>query len=359
LSLRWVPGRIVMLVLVVLAIAPSSAQAFSKAIWGDVYVNGVNQFPLYRQLGVKIFEMDLAWYQVAPKRPVHPADPNDPAYHWPADVQQALTQAKRFHVQMLLQIIGAPAWSNGGHAWNWSPKSSAYATFAAVAARRYPSVHLWMVWGEPSRKPNFEPETAAAPGALLDRAQKVAPHNYARMLDAAYAALKNVSKQNLVIGGCTYTTGAIDTQQWIENLRLPDGQPPRMDMYAENPFSWRVPEFSSTPSPDGEIMIADLKRLGGWIDQYLDPGIPIFLSEFTIPTAVDDEFDFYVDPPTQATWITDALRTARSWKRIYALGWIHVYDEPASTPGGAMVSAGGLLTAAGVPKPGFYAFEHG
>jgi hypothetical protein len=45
-------------------------------------------------------------------------------------------------------------------------------------------------------------------------------------MDAAYGALKQVSRRNLVIGGSTYTTGDIDTQQWIQNLRLPDGRPP-------------------------------------------------------------------------------------------------------------------------------------
>ncbi|HWD75981.1 MAG TPA: hypothetical protein VG371_12640 [Solirubrobacteraceae bacterium] len=338
--------------LLLLALAPSGAQAFSKAIWGPVYQNGVSQFPLYQKLGVKIVEMDLNWSTVAPTRPHNSANPNDPAYLWPAEVQQALAQAKTFGMQVLLQIIGAPRWSNGGHAWNWAPRPGAFATFAGAAARHYRTVHLWMIWGEPNRRPNFQPESPAQPGRLLNHAQQVAPHNYAGILDAAYGALKRVNRHNLVIGGATYTTGDIDTEQWIQNLRLPNGHPPRMDVYAHNPFTWRVPAFSNTPSPDGEVMFPDLKRLGGWIDRYLHRGLPIFMSEFTIPTAVDQEFDFYVDPPTQATWITDALRAARRWKRIYALGWIHVYDNPPA-------SSGGLMTADGSPKPGFYAFEHG
>ena len=38
------------------------------------------------------------------------------------------------------------------------------------------------------------------------------------------------------------------------------------------------------------------------------PSLPIFLSEFTIPTALDDEFNFHVDPKTAAQWITEALK---------------------------------------------------
>src|SRR5947209_17403175 len=139
-------GRIVTLAAVALVIAPAAAQAFSKAIWGDVYRNGINQFPLYHRMGVKIFEMDLDWFQVAPTRPRNAANPRDHAYAWPAGVQEAITQAKRYHMQVLLQIIGSPAWANGGHSWNWMPRTSAYATFAATAARKYPGVHLWMIW---------------------------------------------------------------------------------------------------------------------------------------------------------------------------------------------------------------------
>jgi hypothetical protein len=337
----------------VLALAlPGSAGAFSKAIWGTPYRNGHNQFPIYKQLGVKIIEADLDWASIAPGQPKRVTSPSDRAYHWPTVIQQIVTQAKRFHMQVLLQITGAPPWSNGGHPWNWAPRPSAYATFAATAAKKYPSVHLWMVWGEPSRAPNWQPFTSAKPGRTLDAAQKVAPHNYARILDAAYGSLKKVSRKNLVVGGSTYSTGDIDTQQWIENLKLPNGRPPRMDIYAHNPFGAQVPLLSAAPSQDGVVQWVDLPRLAKWIDRYLKPGIPIFISEWTIPTAVDQEFNFYVDPPVGARWVTDAMRLSRHWKRIYGLGWIHVYDDPPA-------SYGGLLTASGRRKPLFNAFAHG
>jgi hypothetical protein len=263
------------------------------------------------------------------------SDPRDRAYHWPADVQQALAQARRFHMRVLLQIIGTPRWANGGHDWNWVPRrTSDFGAFAAAAAREYPTVHLWMIWGEPSRSPNFQPFYPAAPFTALNAKQQIAPHNYARMLDAAYGALKSVSRRNLVIGGCTYTTGDIDTQQWIENLRLSNGRPPRMDMYAHNPFSFKAPDFRDGPSPSGAVDFSDLPRLAGWVDQYLHRGLPIFLSEWTIPTAPDQEFNFWVDPPTAADWIRTALKLSRGWKRIYGLGWIHLYDDPPVTSGG-------------------------
>jgi hypothetical protein len=209
-----------------------------------------------------------------------------------------------------------------------------------------------MVWGEPTREGSFQPITKALPGVSLDRAQRAAPRIYARMLDAAYGGLKHVSRRNLVIGGCTYTTGLLDPLQWIQNLRLPDGRPPRMDMYAHNPFTHEPPSFSAGFSPFDEVQFSDLPELARWIDHYLRPGLPLFLSEWTIPTAPDQEFNFWVDPNVAAQWITDALWLSRQWPRIYALGWVHVYDDPP-------FSYGGLLTAQGVRKPSFNAFASG
>jgi hypothetical protein len=256
-------------------------------------------------------------------------------------------------MRVLLQIIRTPGWANGGRSWNWAPAHPGdMAAFAAAAAREYPAVHLWMIWGEPSRQGNFDPLVPAAPGTRLNAAQRAAPHRYARLLDACYGALKSVSRRNLVIGGNTLSTGAISTEQWIDNLRLPNGRRPRMDMYGHNPFTARPPDFSNPPSPRQIFDFSDLRRLARLLDRKLRRGLPLFLSEWAVPTAPGDEFNFWVDPPVAAQWVRSALRLSRGWHRIYALGWIHVYDVPPSV-------TSGLLTVDGHPKPTFFAFAHG
>jgi hypothetical protein len=326
-------------------------------MWGPYIVNGRSQFPTYRTLGVKIYEDDLDWDLIAPTRPHNARNPSDPAYRWPAEVTAAVAQARKYDISVALEIIGAPPWANGGHTWNWAPQNPQdYANFAAAASKRYPSVHLWMIWGEPNRTPNFQPETAVAPFAKLDAAQLVAPHRYARMLDAAYGALKSVSATNLVIGGMTYTTGDISTYQWIENLRLPDGKPPRLDLYGHNPFSFRAPNLANPPSPNQEVDFSDLRRLASLVSRYLGrPGNPdprLFVSEWTIPTSPDQEFNFYTSQSVQAKWITDGLDIARGAPWIYAVGWIHLYDDPPE-------SGGGLIETNGTKKPGFFAWQDG
>jgi len=328
-----------------------------KAMWGPAIHDGASLFPTYRDLGIKIYEDDLHWASIALRRPRSPTNPNDPAYAWPAEVTQAVAEAKRYHMQVALQIIGAPPWANGGKPWNWAPiHAQDYANFAIAAAKRYPSVHLWMIWGEPSRSQDFKPEYPAKPLSKLNAKQRIAPHLYAGILDAAYGALKSVSHSNLMIGGMTYSGGEISTQQWIENLRLPDGKPPRLDMYGHNPFSVRAPSLSNPPSRDQGVDFSDLGRLSKLVDRYLGrPGNPdpkLFISEWTVPTKVDQEFNFYVEPLLQAQWITDGLRIAEGLPSIYAVGWIHLYDEPPT-------SYGGLLETDGAKKPGYAAWKAG
>jgi hypothetical protein len=328
-----------------------------KAMWGPSTRNGASLFPTYRDLGVGIYEDDLHWDSIALRRPRNARNPKEPAYVWPAEVTHAIAEAKRYHIEVALQIVGAPKWANGGKPWNWAPENPQdYADFAIAATRRYPSVHLWMIWGEPSRAHNFEPLTPASRFARLDAAQLLAPHLYARILDAAYGALKSVSRSNLVIGGMTYTTGDISTQQWIENLRLPNGRPPRLNMYGHNPFSFREPNLSNPPSPLQSIDFSDLPRLAKLVDRYLGrPGNrhpKLFISEWTVPTGIDEEFNFYVEPSVQAQWIAAGLRIASDWSRIFAVGWINLYDNPPET-------SGGLLYSDGAKKSGYFAWKAG
>jgi len=336
-------------------------------MWGPAYVDGASQFLRYRDLGVGILEEQLSWPGVAQNRPVHARDPNDPVYGWPARLDRTIAEARRSGIRVALLLIGSPGWANGGRPPNWAPtRARDFADFAYAASRRYPSVKLWMIWSEPSRRNRWEPLTPAPPGRRLTRAQASAPRRYARLLDAAYASLKRAQSANRVIGGMTYTTGDISSWQWIANMRLPNGRPPRLDLYGHNPFSFRRPNLRNPPSCCGMADFSDLGRLGRAVDRNLSPRrrggrrrqIPLFLSEFTLPTDVDSEFNFHVDRQTQASWIRDALRVVRRSRRIQAFGWIHFYDD-APAPNGGLVSHGGLLDYRGTPKPGYYAFRTG
>jgi hypothetical protein len=349
------------LLLLTLAVPATADARFSrkKAIWGPTQVDGVSQFPIYRDLGAGIFQMQLNWAQVAPTKPVRAADPDDPAYRWPADVDYAISEGRRFGIRVALMLSGAPRWANGGRSSEWAPRNAKdFGRFARAAARRYDDVRHWMIWGEPSRQANFKP---------MPRFEATGPRRYARILDAAYASLKRESRRNLVVGGNTFTTGDVTPRQFIRSMRLPNGRPPRMDLYGHNPFTVRSPDLEKGPLGHGYADFSDLDTLVRWIDRNLErrrSGRPIrlFLSEFTLPTDHPNyEFNFWVTREVQARWLAAALRLTRRWDRIFTLGWIGLYDEPPNGPGG---TAGdevnrGLLEWDGDRKPAYRAFKRG
>jgi hypothetical protein len=370
------PARLAALLALVAAIAlaavPAQAAAkrhftSKKAIWGPVERGGKSQFPIYHDLGAGIWEHDLNWANTAPTKPADPTDPNDPAYQWPPELDQAIAQAKRNHIRVMLLISKTPGWANGDAPPHWvSDDPQTIADFAKAASRRYPDVRLWMIWGEPNRSANFEPMTPEKHGrSRLTKAQARAPRLYARMVDASYAALKSVRRSNLVIGGNTFTVGEISPYNWIRYMRLPNGRTPRMDMFGHNPFTARRPNLNG-PHPTGTDKnysdFSDLKKFANVLDRNIrDPrGRPLklFLSEFFFPTDhANHEFPYHVTKRVQASWLKDALRLTAHWSRIYTLGWFSLYDDPPRGDGREVNR--GLMTYKGKRKPSYNVFRSG
>ena len=358
------PLLAIALCLLALAAAAPGAQAASleKGFWGPTEVGGVSQFPIYDDLGVTLYQMSVSWADVAPTRPRDARDPRDPAYVWPPNADFAIREAKARGMKVLLMLIQAPTWANSGRDPEYAPdRPSDFAAFARAAARRYPSVRHWMIWGEPSRSNNFKPLVQQPQNTKITAAQKRAPQRYSRLLDAAYGQLKAQRRSNLVIGGNTYVTGEVRPYAWMRAMKLRDGRPPRMDMYGHNPFSSRNPSLANPPSPDDQVDLSDVARFDKAIQRALGKPrrktIKLFLSEFTIATARDREFNFFVSLATQAKWITNGFKVARKVKNVTGLGWVHLYDEPPDPP--REVVNGGLITHDGTRKPGYRAFKRG
>ena len=344
--------------LLLLAAAPASAEITrKKSMWGPAIVDGASQFPIFADLGVGIWQTGLRWEQVATRRPDRPADPTDPAYAWPAELDAAIVDAQAHGIAVALLVMGTPAWANGGRPARWAPTSPRdYARFLTAAARRYPAVRHWIIWGEPTKNTNFQPLRKDHHRRLSGRGLR-GPRIYARMLDRAYGALKAVSPANLVIGGNSFTVGTVTPRRWIQALRLPGGRPPRMDLYGHNPFSARRPVLSQDPLRRGFADFGDLDTLAGWLDRDLKgarPGggrLKLFLSEITFPTDhANFEFNFWLSRETQAAWIADALRATRAWSRIYTFGYLGLYDDPLR-PDGLQVERG-LIERDGTRKRG-------
>jgi hypothetical protein len=332
-------------------------QTLKKAMWGPLTHDGRSLFSTYRDLGVGIFQTAVRWDQLAPRRPARPTDPRDPAYQWPSYVAGSIKGARRHGMEVMVLILGAPPWSNGGRSWQWPPKRpSDFGDFTTAIAKKYPAVNLWMIWGEPNRKPNFGPVIPVTnPTGPLNRAQQVAPRLYAELLDTAYQALKAVNPAEQVIGGNTYTSAGrddINPYQWIEYLRLPDGRRPRMDLWGHNPYGFDEPDLSDPPSRNGAVAFADLDDLIEDLDRAEFPNAPLdlYLAEWGVPIGFKDkDLRYRLEREEGQDWIRAGFEIARESDRIYTLGWVHPVDTDRASQG--------LLNMRGKPKPGYEAYK--
>lgn len=331
-----------------------------KSIWGPGHIG---EFDHYSNLGVGIYQRDLSWHQVAPTKPAHPRDPNDPAYQWPSGLDTVVQRAKQRGIRVSMMVLYSPGWANGGQPKNWAPRNpSDYADFIKAASRKYRYVRYWEIWGEPSRRKSFSPMPIVRPPDEPTRKEKRKVERYARLLDAAYAAVKSVNRRDLVIGGNTITRGDFYTLAFIRAMRLPNGKPPRMDLYGHNPYSPRKPNLSKRPAVYGTADFCDLDTLSHWIDRNLGRTrkgrkIRIFVAEYNlISDHTNYLFPYYGSRQDQADYVRAALHLTRSFKRVYTMGWFTLYDQ-APRPDGLEANYG-LLGYQGAKKPAYYAYKN-
>ncbi len=331
------------------AAAGSRRTPVAKMIWGPVTMpSGRSAFPIYHKLGVNVFQIDLDWATTAPTRPADAQNPDDPAYQWPAELTEVSQAAAKYGIRVCLLVQDTPAWANGGKPTDWEPTDPAdYANFLTAASKRYPWVRDWMIWGEPNRSGNFEPMPADSP---------VGPRAYAVLLNAAYHALKQVSADNIVIGGDTWSFGVVEPADFVRWMRLPDGKPPPLDYYGHNPFSLRFPELGQQPYYPGGRDIDDLTTLEAQLAGIYHRRVELWLSEFTISSNHRNRaFSFAVSRAEQARWVTAAYSLVNKYDFVAGLGWFNLLDQ---APPGPLALTNGLMTWNAEPKPAFYAYEH-
>jgi hypothetical protein len=333
-----------------------------KSVWGPWELNGRDLWPVYQELGIGLYSIQARWDQIAPgTRPLVPTNPADPAYQWPGYLDEAIGGALAHGMKVQVLIMGTPPWANGGRGWKWAPDRTAdFADFATAIYRRYPQVNLWMIWGEPNRKPNFGPFTASKSArGPLNKKQQRAPRRYAQLLDAAYVALKRENRANKVIGGNTYTAAGpadINTYAWMRYMKLPGGKRPRMDMWGHNPWGNKLPKLRTKPSPRGTVAFRDLRHLTRALDKTFKrkkaKRLKLFLAEWGVPSGRrDPDLRYGLSDKAARSWTRAAYRIARKWKRIYTLGWVHPVDGERNSTG--------FLGRDGSVKPTYKAFKWG
>ena len=335
--------------------APASPRTL-KAIWGPATLpNGQPAGPVYKDLGVDNVEFSLAWSGIAPTKPAQPRNPTDPAYHWPADGDLLVKEGRANGFSVSMMLLTSPLWANGGKPAQWAPTNPKdFADFAYAASKHYSTVRRWMIWGEPSRAPQWQP---------LPKNKPTAPRRYARLLDASYGQLKKANSHNTVIGGMTFTVGEVLPRDWLRWMRLPNGKPPRLDMWGHNPFSTRFPKLGDGllgpkfyDFNDLDALHKDVAKVyrHAYPSKFRRAGPKIWVSEFTIQADHgSQDFNFFVSKANQAKWVAAAYREANKTNYVAAVGWLGLLDEPAAPYN----TTTGLMTYELARKPAYAAYK--
>jgi hypothetical protein len=336
--------------------ASTAARAPSKCVTDGRPIRGNRTiFPELRTLGTRAWSGGLSWAAVAPTRPANPSSPDDPAYRWPASVARAVSAARANRIEPILNISGFPPWSNGGRSQDWAPAQPRdFAAFTAAAVRKYPQVRRWIVISEPSSFYNLRPQGGNG---------RTAPHLYARLLDAAYAAMHAAWRDVVVIGGGVHPYGLNDQyttapDTFIANMVLPNGHRPRLDLFAVNPYTER-PLDLSLPKRALRVDFDDLD----WLARRLDRLWPrrhlrIFVDEFGWNTEHEAlGWLYFVPRKKQAADLRKAYALAAKFGRVDTMCQFQLYDSPPERNDTQWLNwTSGLRTWDGVRKPAWRTF---
>lgn len=200
--------RLAALPALVALLLPAAAAGASHAPLGGVNISGLGggsipaeadrSIAIAKKMHAKIVRVDLPWSVLEPEGPV--LDPHALAF-----TDRLINDAATAQIKILATVASTPCWAssapaaliaecNTGHsdaAGSWPPSDpSTYAAVLAALAARYGSkLTAIEVWNEPDQS---NEDYFAGP-------EKVA--NYARLLRAAYPAVKQVDPAITVLGG--------------------------------------------------------------------------------------------------------------------------------------------------------------
>lgn len=192
---------------------PAHARGLTTGVMDFAPFEGADNAAWYGRAtnaGVGLVRLTVHWSSAAPQRPANPRDPADPRYDW-TKLDASVRGAAAAGVQPFITAQSAPTWAEGAHRpksalpGSWKPDPAAYADFMEALARRYdgahglPRVSLFQPWNEPNLPRYLSPQWS--------KRKAFSPGWYRRLLNGAYARVKAVHPDNLVVAAGTAPYG--------------------------------------------------------------------------------------------------------------------------------------------------------
>lgn len=292
-------------------------------------------FEGYAATGAAWLRVDLDWSVVQAAGPE--------SYDW-TEMDGYVALAEAFGLRLLPVVSFAPRWLDGGAAPANPAAVAAYADFLGAAVVRYQprGIRSWEIWNEP----NLAGFWAPAPD----------PAAYARLLVAAYAAVKTADPGAVVIsGGLSPAPDTGPAKGPVVHFAAVDflgrvyeaGGAGAFDALGFHPYSWpRMPD-TWLPWSGWSMMEGAIREL---MTAHGDGNKRIWLTEYGAPTGGEG-----VSEADQAEMLARAVRLARGAPWAGPLFW-YSYQDLGTDPGESE-DWFGLLRHDGDPKPAFFTFR--
>jgi hypothetical protein len=298
--------------------------------------------------GAAMMRLLVQWNLVAPERPAVATDPFDPAYKFD-DLDEAIREAQRADMEVMLTISGTPRWASGGRTPNFMPRRVAdFGNFARAISSRYsgrndgyPFVRFWSVWNEPNLTRFLRPQ-------FNSRGRSVAPANYAKLYAAAYTGIKAANKLAKVAIGETSARGSDKPQ----GLR-PDHSPGRFaelvaqanrrlkfDAWSHHPYPFNPNSRPSQVVRWPNVSLASLPRFNTELkSMFKRKSVPIWVTEYGHQTKPPDSFG--IPYSKQATYIRQSIALARKLPFVDMFIWFVYQDDPGQPWDSGLYTQGG------------------
>jgi hypothetical protein len=325
-----------------------------------------------------LIRVSLVWggpNGVSQRRPLNPANPNDPAYDWSV-YDRTVHYAQQHGIKVVFSVIGTPPWANRAAGVNVVPtRILDLERFVTAAARRYsgtfkaadgrtlPAVRSWLAWSEPNNPAFLRPQYRMVKGKPVIQSAI----DYAKICNAVVKGVKRTTVgASKVACGVTGPRGnnspnskrpAVSPLPFLRAMKKAGAK--GFDAYAHHPYYGAPRETPSTPPPPGihgnaatavtlgniNVLVKEVTRLYG--------SKRIWITEYGYQTNPPDRI-VGVSWANQARYLTQAYGIARKNPRIDMFIWFLLRDERRASNEGWQ---SGLLTAAGAKKPAFAAFQ--
>jgi Cellulase (glycosyl hydrolase family 5) len=298
--------------------------------------------------GASIMRLLVQWNLVAPQRPGIASDPFDPAYRFD-ELDEALREAQRADLEVMLTLSGTPRWANGGRQPNVMPRRLGdFTAFARAISSRYsgrndgyPFVRFWSVWNEPNLTRFLTPQ-------FNSRGRSVAPANYARLYAAAYSGIKAGNRLAQVAIGETSARGSDKP-----GGARPDHSPGRFaELVAKANPRLKFSAWSHHPYPFNprskptqvvkwpNVSLASLPRFDTELKKWFKrKSVPIWITEYGHQTRPPDSFG--VSYATQAAYIRQSIAMARKLPFVGMFIWFVYQDDPGQPWDSGLYTRGG------------------